>query len=273
VRINHGEWGQPNEEWALNCVRTVFVAEGYKVDIGYYPLHDVYVVMASNDDGGALNYLYFPADGSFGFSIGDRESSERHIRAIFPGADAEDLLLAPVNFRTATLEDILGMTATELFELPYSPPSLTSPGFAESDEVRGYLYVHNESGDYFDVSIHDPEQEAWEGGGDVCFFAPLSEEYCIVVTYHVNEKRFAVAADDNCDGGAKYDFLIDSGEHIDEWCSDENMTVEQYFKKAINDPSISDTLDVYQYSVKRMILAVEAAFGMSIDELYALPAG
>ncbi len=41
--------------------------------------------------------------------------------------------------------------------------------------------------------------------------------------------------------------------------------------RAINDPSITDTSDVYQYSVKRMVVAVEDTFGMSIDELYALP--
>ncbi|NLE12229.1 MAG: leucine-rich repeat domain-containing protein, partial [Clostridiales bacterium] len=251
VHINHGEWGEPNVEWGLNCVRTVFMADSYKADIGYYPIHDVYVVMASNEEGGALNYLFFVADGGFGFGIGDRASSERHIRAIFPDADSEDLLLAPIEFHAAALEDIFGMTAAELFELPYSPPSLTSLGFVESEEVSGYLYVHNGAGDYFDLSIHDPKQEAWESGGEVCFFMPLSEEYRIAVTYHVNEKRFAVGADDNGGGGAKYDYFIDSDKHIDEWCSDRNMTVEQYFMKAINDPSITETADVYKYSVKR----------------------
>ncbi|MDD4140942.1 MAG: hypothetical protein PHX81_12015, partial [Eubacteriales bacterium] len=141
----------------------------------------------------------------------------------------------------------------------------------ESGEVRGYLYVHNEAGDYFDVSIHDPEQEAWEGGGEVRFFTPLSEEYRIVVTYHLDEKRFSVGADDNDDGGAEYNFFLGSDEHIDIWCSDDRLTVEQYFMKAINDPSITDASDVYQYSVKRMVLAVEETFGMEIDELCALP--
>ena len=41
--------------------------------------------------------------------------------------------------------------------------------------------------------------------------------------------------------------------------------------KAINDPSITDVLDVYQYSVKLMMRAVEDTFGMDIGELYALP--
>jgi len=272
VRINHIEWGDPGAEmWGQNCVRTVFGTDEYKVDIGYYPMHDTYVVLANKDGEWAVNYLYHPSDGSFSFGLGDRESSERHIRAIFPDADDEDMLLEPVVFHSTALEDALGMTATALFELPYSPPSLTSLGFVESEEVRGYLYVHHEAGDYFDVSIHDPEQEAWEGGGEVRFFTPLSEEYRIVVTYHLNEKRFTVGADDNDGGGAEYRFFLGSDEHIDIWCSDDRLTVEQYFMKAINDPSITDASDVYQYSVKRMVLAVEETFGMEIDELCALP--
>ena len=70
--------------------------------------------------------------------------------------------------------------------------------------------------------------------------------------------------------GKQYGFYIDSDEHIDEWCSDDGLTVEQYFMKAINDPSITDTSDVYQYSVKLMVRTVEDTFGMGIDELYAL---
>ena len=272
VRINHSEWGDPGAEmWGQNCVRTVFGTDEYKVDIGYYPMHDTFVVLANKDGEWAVNYLYHPSDGSFSFGLGDRESSERHVRAIFPDADGEDVLLEPVNYHKTALEDALDMTATALFELPYSPPSLTSLGFVESEEVRGYLYVHNEAGDYFDVSIHDPEQEAWEGGGEVRFFTPLSEEYRIVVTYHLDEKWFTVGADDNDGGGAEYRFFLGSDEHVDIWCSDDRLTVEQYFMKAINDPSITDASDVYQYSVKRMVMAVEAAFGMDIDELCALP--
>jgi hypothetical protein len=77
--------------------------------------------------------------------------------------------------------------------------------------------------------------------------------------------------DDNYGDGAKYDFFPGSDEHIDEWCSDDDLTVEHCFMKAINDPSITDVLDVYQYSVKLMMRAVEDTFGMDIGELYALP--
>ncbi len=271
VRINHIEWGTPTAMGAENCVRTVFGTGEYKVDIGYYPEHDAYVIQAYQNGEFVVNYVYTVSDGSVNCSNKDRERYEDHLRKIFPAAAGEDLLLEPVSFYNAALEDALDMTATELFALPFEPLSLKSMGFEENEEGQGYLSVHRESDDYFDISIRDPKQAAWEGGGDVRFFTPLSDEYRIVVTYYVDEKRFGVGADDNAGGGAKYDFFIDSGVFIDEWCSDENLTVEQYFMKAINDPQVTDTSDIYEYSVKLMVKTVEDTFGMSIDALYALP--
>ncbi len=274
VRINHDEWGYSGEDSMQNCVRTVFGTDGYKVDIGYYPEHDAYVVLAYKNGEFVLNYLYFVADGSFSLDskFAGRESAEAHIRAIFPEADG-DLLLAPVDFYNSTVESACGMTADELFAMPFATLSLASLGFVARQEVCGYQYVYqNEAGDYFDVSIHDPKQAPWEGGGEVRFFTPLSKEYRIVVVYHMDEKRFSVGADDNGGGGAEYSFFISSGEHVDVWCSDDGLTVEQYFIRAINDPLVTDASDVYQYSVKRMVVAVESTFGMGIDELFALPA-
>ena len=269
VRINHSEWGDPGMEiWGQNIVRVVFGTDEYKVDIGYYPEHDTYVVLVFKNGEEVVNYLYFVADGSL--SISDTDSAEGHVRAIFPDAAGEELLLEPIEFYNAALETALGMTAIELYALPFAPLSLANLGFVESEEVRGFLFVQNESGDYFDVSIHDPEQAAWEGGGEVRFFTPLSEEYRIVVTYHIDEKQFTVKADDNDSGGAEYSYFPGSDEYTDIWCSDDDITVEQYFVKAIDDPSITDASDVYQYSIKRMVKTVEDTFGMSIEELYAL---
>lgn len=118
IRINHAEWGYPGEDSMRNCVRTVFEQNGYKVDIGYYPEFDTYVVLGYKNGEFVLNYLYFAADSTFGVDNESRKNAEEHVRAIFPDAD-EDVLLAPISFHSATLEDVLGKTATELFELPY----------------------------------------------------------------------------------------------------------------------------------------------------------
>jgi len=269
IRLNHDGWGFTGEEWTQNIVRVVFGGDGYKVDIGYYPIHNGYVVQAVLDGEMVVNYFYSFANESDSV-IENRESLEQHIHAIFPDAsEDEDILLAPIRFHDNVLRSTYGISADELFELPFEPPSLQSLGFVKNEEVQGWLYVH-ESGDYFDISIHDPEQEAWEEGGEVRFFAPLSDEYRIVVTCHINENWFSVKADDNFGGGAQYKVMGGTKEIIDIWCSDNNLTVEEYFKKAINNPAITDAYDIYHYAIKRMVRTIEDTFGMEIEQLYAL---
>lgn len=118
------------------------------------------------------------------------------------------------------------------------------------------------------IEVHRPE---WgEKDYDVLFFTPLSNEYRIVVTYHLNEKKFVVGADDNDQGGADFEYFIETHEHIDGWCSNKDMTVEEYFIKAYNDPEIED---IYRHSVELMIQYIEDTFDMTVEELYALPTG
>ena len=57
---------------------------------------------------------------------------------------------------------------------------------------------------------------------------------------------------------------------LDEWCSDPDKTVEEYFIKAYNDPAIED---IYQHSVNLMVQYIRDTFGMTIEELYFLPTG
>ncbi len=108
VRINHIEWGSPPEDWLKNCVRTVFTQNDYKIDIGYYPNFDAYVMMANKDGNLTMNYVYDHAKDSFSFGIGDRESSEQAVRAMFTDAAAEDVLLAPISIFNDTIREALG---------------------------------------------------------------------------------------------------------------------------------------------------------------------
>lgn len=280
VAVARPEWGDFSEAWNMEFNDSN--VNGYGVTMWYYADEDRYEVQADRD-GDSCKYTYFK-QGELDWCYPDADTVRQMFNAAF-GTDGDGFYQAPYeNFERYTQErfkmgvdelyqlpkDALDMTATELFELPFEPLSLKSMGFVESEEVQGYLYNHQGSDVYFDVSIHDPKRAAWEGGGDVRFFTPLSDEYRIVVTYYTDEKRFGVGADDNDGGGAKYDFYIDSGEFIDEWCGDENLTVAQYFMKAINDPMVTDPSDVYEYSVKLMVRTVEETFGMGLDELYAL---
>ena len=101
-------------------------------------------------------------------------------------------------------------------------------------------------------------------------FTSLSEEYRITVTYDINGKKFAVKADDNDGGGAAFEFFAETNEHVDNWCTDDEMNVEEYFINAYNDPEIED---IYLHSAELMINYIQETFSISIEALYALPVG
>jgi hypothetical protein len=118
------------------------------------------------------------------------------------------------------------------------------------------------------MEVHGPE---WgEREHDVRFNTPLSDGYRIVVTYHVTERKFITGADDDYQGGASFEYFIDSGEYLRIWCSYKDKTVEEYFIKAYKAPEIED---IYQHSVDLMMQYVSYTFGMTIEELYSLPTG
>ncbi len=198
VRINHSEWGDFFMEgmWKNN-VRTVFGTDTYKVDIGYSPENDAIwawqIRMANGRSTMCIPLLTAASalrleTGRAPRGLSAKYSPMRRRRG--PSARAH-----PLPYRRASKHP--WHNANKLIELPFETLSLNSLGFVESEEVHGYLYAHNEQGDCFDVAIHDPKQEAWEFGGDVSFFTPLSEEYRVVVFYHIDEKQFTVRLDDN----------------------------------------------------------------------------
>ena len=90
-----------------------------------------------------------------------------------------------------------------------------------------------------------------------------------MILYNVNKNMFEVGADDNEQGGAKFTYYPDRGEFVDDWCSDPETSVEEYFLKAY-DGSVEN---VYQHSIDLMVNYIRDRFGLSIDELYALPTG
>jgi len=157
------------------------------------------------------------------------------------------------------------MTADALYALPFQPISLKSLGFFPDQPNAVCLYEQRGERDY-NIEIHRPE---WgEKEYDVRFFTPLSEDYRIVVTYNIAERKFVVGGDDNYQGGASFEYYIDTNVYNDVWCSNNEMTVEEYFINAYNDPGIED---VYLHSVELMEQYFTDRFGMTFEELYSLP--
>jgi len=266
--IHHVAWGQPQEEWHTNTIRTsLYTESGYKVLLGYYGDLDAYVFMIHKDGEQLVNYVYDASRGDFNIGEDDRASIEPVIRAAFEVMDGEDPLLTPVRIFNDMVKNTFGMTAAKLYALPYAPPSLKSFGFFADEPNAVYLYEYRGEKDV-NMEVHRPE---WgEKEFDVRFFTPISDEYRIVVTWHAAEKKFIASVDDNSQGGGSFEYFIDTGEHLDIWCSYKDKTVEEYFIKAYNNPAITD---VYQHSIDLMVQYVSDTFGMTIEELYSLPTG
>ncbi|MPM10444.1 hypothetical protein SDC9_56776 [bioreactor metagenome] len=266
--INHAKWGPPPFEWDENIIRISMYLEGdYKLSVGYYGVHKVYVCQMDKDGKQLINYIYDPEDDSDNMPTEDRLGFEKAINAAMDVQEGEDVLFTPVRIFNETLKKTFNMTPDKLFALQYEPPTLSNLGFIADQANADYLY--EQRGDkVVNLEVHNPE---WgERDFDVRFFTPISEEYRIVIRYDTVEQKFGVGIDDNDQGGASFNYFVETGEFVDDWCSYPDMSVEEYFIKAYNDPAITD---VYQYSVDLMVQYVRDNFGLTLDELYALPVG
>jgi len=246
-----------------------------RFEVGYYPDEKRYVVSIVKDGIFLQRYNYSIEGKSAEFIYGEQQEAENLINEMLPEAMGTiDLLEAPIQLISDRLAVLFGTNANDIYALPYEivepdRSTLAGLGFTEKMEDNAY-YFENKIGQYYNVEVRNPEWGEWEEGGDVSFFTPISDDYRIVVKYYGGENKFLVGGDDNFGGGAKYEYYYDTHEAIDGWCSDNSITVEQYFQNAYNDPNIED---IYLYPVELMIKYIYDTFGMSIEELYAMPAG
>ncbi len=266
--VTHDKWGPPSREDNQNIIRmTLYLNDEYKTSIGYYDVHKVYLCQMDKEGQPPVNYLYDIATGEYSIDGQDRANSEQMIRAALEVENGEDPLYAPIRFFNETIQNAFKMTPEKLFTLPYEPPTLKSLGFVPDETPGIYMYEQHE-GIYTNIRIDHNEKENKEY--DVVFFQPITDVYRVNLFYHTTDNKLFVGADDNYNGGASFYYYLDTGEYIDEWCSDPDKTVEEYFIKAYNDPAI---VDIYQHSVNLMVQYIRDTFGMTIEELYFLPTG
>lgn len=264
IRINHAQWGDPPSEWMRNCVRTVFARDDYKVDIGYYPDVDAYVMMAAKDGNMVMNYVYGHSGDSFTFGLGDRESSEQTVRAIFGEADDEDPLLTPVRTFQELLAETVSASVATLFEMPFEPLTLNSLGFV-FDETNGtYVYAEKEPRDMH-LSLYRQE---WGGtssdGCDLEFYDDDMNGYHLLVLYFADEDKYHVAlfrGDMDC----AFDFYAEANEYG--WEYPDMETVHQMFGAAFK----AQGNEIYPAPLTYFDNAVLERFNMAVDELLSLP--
>ena len=270
ILVNHAEWGENDNKEQEN---SVLMCKNYgtenEITVIYYPDTRAYLVFS---DPGNFRYTYDSQNDKIDIESGV-DNTDAFMGKAYDSVDPYPVL-TPIKDFMNILTQTFGVSADILYNLPreekvVDSSSLAALGFVADQESAWYLFEQHEPR-YYSVTINNPEWGAWEEGGDVSVFTPLSDEYRIVVTYYIDEKKFAVGADDNDGGGAKYEYYIETNEHSDSWCSDEELTVEQYFNKAIDDSSVED---VYLYPVQLMQQYISDTFGLAIEELYALPSG
>ncbi len=264
VRINHIEWGAPPEDWFKNCVRTVFTQNDYKIDIGYYPNIDAYVMMANKDGNLAMNYVYDHAEDSFSFGLGDRESSEQAVRAMLPNAAAEDALLAPILVFNDTIRTTFSMTADALYALPFEPPTLKSLGFVQDQEGNAAYAYHEHEPHDMHVSIYGPEWGESPDGRSIEFYDDDLNGYSLLILYFADESSYHVALFKD---GADCSFGINAAtnEYGPEYPDPD--TLQQMFNAAFG----TQRKEFYDKPLAYFEQVVQDRFGMSIDKLYALP--
>jgi len=265
VTINHLEWGTPSVAEEADCI-TLYLQQddGYTMIVGYYPGTQNYIFGMSRDGEALMQYKFDSQSGSFEFIIGDQDNAEKLVRMVF--ADTDDILTAPISLYNDTLVATFGMEADALYALPFERTTLLSLGFIADHDNAVCVYEQHDGG-YVSVAVHRPEWGNQEYS--VEYYASING-YNVTVWYYQNEQRYYVRAENPQDGTtADFEFFA-ADDSTNDGMSPEGMTVEEYFKTVYNDPEIDD---VYLYSVLMAQQYISDTFGMSIDELYALPVG
>ena len=118
IRINHEEWGSPPQEDWQNCIRVVTGAEsGYKNAIGFYPVHNAYVVWMFNPNTQeGYTYVYNVAGNNV---YNDRASMEAIVREAFGDVNDQDVLLTPFLYFDNIIQEALGIPIDVLCNMPF----------------------------------------------------------------------------------------------------------------------------------------------------------
>ena len=272
VQVHHEEWGKQENKDEVNAVIVIkqHSTENELVMI-YHPDEKSFLILSNKEN---FRYTYDLKTESLNIEYGEPEA-KAFLQAAYPDA-GENALLAPMKDFDKILMDTFQTNANALYLLPRETlkldrSSLLGLGFLPRPDIGGYLYeVHDPS--YWDVEVRNSEwgDDAWQEGGDIRFFMPISDDYRIVITYFIDAKKYHAKIDDNDMGGADIYYYTNSGNYEEAWCGREGSTVKEYFTAAFNNPEIED---VYAYAISLMDDHITDAFGMTLGELYALPAG
>lgn len=269
VRINHAEWGPVPDIWFKDCVRTVFGKDGYKVDIGYYPKQDVYVMKAIKD--GLFEYTYDNKNKTFSFdngtAKGNRADMEHVVRDIYSDVNTEEVLLTPIEIYNDTIVRMFGVNATTLFDMPFDENDNSLPttpyekmGFAFYKDLAKCEYVKNT----LNIQIHRPEwdKKATEGLVDwnISFVETNFNGYQLTILYFDADEKYLIHLEK---GGQEAGLNVFSNTGEKEFDPNGIDMFNDAFNTKDNE-FIDKPLEYYEQVLKD-------CFGMSSKELFTLP--
>jgi len=266
VNINHAEWGAPQSEDMTKCVRMdLMLDSGYTLVVLYYPEISAYVFQM-NINGEQMNYIYNAADGTVEVDSNNRERFERMITEALDETGETDALLAPIPVFDDTIRETFDMTADALYALPFAPPTLGSLGFVADEEGNAaYKYDEKEPHDMH-ISIYRPEWGVSPDNRSIEFYDDDVNGYNLLILYFAGEGKYSISVRKD-EAACSFDYYPATKEYGGEY--PDSDTAHQMFNAAFG----TQGEDFYDKPLAYFEQAVQERFGMSIDELYALPVG
>lgn len=249
----------------------------YTLVVLYYPEISAYVFQM-NINGEQMNYIYNAADGTFMVDSNSRERFERMITEALgeTGETGEtDALLAPIPVFDNTIRETFGMTADALYALPFeqaaAQPEQTPPAYALPYEPLGFTANEDEAACLYEksglrIAIHRPEWGASPEEWNIKFHDPDVNGYSLVMQYYAGEGKWHVSMEK---GGAYCAYDDYPATDTKGW---EDPGIEAVHQM-VGDAFHSQGKELYYKPLEYFEQVVQELFGMTVEELYALPAG
>lgn len=141
--------------------------------------------------------------------------------------------------------------------------SLAKFGFGFDPEGICGVYEQHEPY-YMNVAIHRPEWGEYSEDWNIEYYDTAVNGYVLRITYHAIEGKYRITLNKG-DSGGVFNYFPVTGEYVDEYPDPD--TIRQAFNAAFG----TQGEDFRAKPMARFEQVVQEHFGMSIDELYALP--
>lgn len=140
--------------------------------------------------------------------------------------------------------------------------SLVKFGFGFDDAGTCGVYEQHEP-HYMNVAIHKPEWGDFNEDWNIEYLDQLNG-YGLRITYNLNEDKYHITLDKDNEGSA-FDYFPATKEYAGQYPDQDTLT------RMFNDAFGTQGADFYDKPIAYFEQLVQERFGMSIDELYALP--